>query len=62
MPFRAILRRYYGLGGKILTIGSDTHDTAHLGDHIEEVKEILKEIGFRQFCTFENMIPVYWEL
>lgn len=62
MPSRAILRRYYELGGKILTIGSDTHDTAHLGDHIEDVKEILKKIGFRKFCTFENMIPVYWEL
>jgi histidinol-phosphatase (PHP family) len=62
MPSRMILKKYLDLGGTILTIGSDTHETEHLGDHIEEVKDALKEIGFRQFCTFENMQPIYHEL
>lgn len=61
-PSRAILELYYKLGGKILTIGSDTHETEHLGDHVNEVKQLLKEIGFQQFCTFEKMQPIYWEL
>ena len=61
-PSRAILRLYHQLGGRIITIGSDTHETQHLGDHFDEVKAILREIGFRQFCTFERMEAVWWEL
>ncbi len=62
MPSRAILKRYLELGGQILTIGSDTHETVHLADHIQEVKQTLRNIGFQQFCTFRNMQPVYHEL
>lgn len=62
MPSRAILKRYHELGGKVLTIGSDTHETVHLYDHIAEVREELKKIGFRQFCTFEQGKPVFWDL
>lgn len=61
-PSKKILELYYRLGGKIITIGSDTHETEHLGDRITEVKGILKEIGFQQFCTFEKMKPVFWEI
>lgn len=62
MPSRAILRRYRELGGTILTIGSDTHETVHLGDHIAEVKQVLKEMGYQTFNTFSNMEPVYHSL
>ena len=62
MPSKNILNKYFELGGTILTIGSDTHETEHLGDHIEEVKDVLKEIGFKQFCTFEKMQPIFHQL
>jgi len=62
MPSRKILKRYYELGGTLLTIGSDTHDTEHLGDHILDVRNVLKEIGFQKFCTFEKMKPIFWDL
>lgn len=58
-PSRAILELYRDLGGRILTIGSDAHETAHLGDHIPEVRRILREMGFREFCTFKRMEPVF---
>lgn len=61
-PSRAILKRYRELGGTVITIGSDSHKMDHLGAYIEDVKLVLKEIGFRQFSTFEEMKPVYWEL
>ena len=61
-PSREILKRYLELGGTILTIGSDSHKIEHLGNHIQEVKGMLKDIGFKQFCTFKNMQPTYWEL
>lgn len=62
MPSRRILQLYCELGGEVLTIGSDSHETEHLGDHIREVRPILREIGFRSFCTFERMQPIFHEL
>jgi len=62
MPSRHILRRYKELGGTIVTIGSDTHETLHLADRIHEVKNELKAIGFEKFCTFSKMIPIYHDL
>lgn len=59
MPARSILQLYYDLGGRIITIGSDSHEKAHLGAYIEMMKKDLKEIGFTQICTFEAMEPIF---
>ncbi len=58
-PGREILEMYRDLGGKILTIGSDSHKKQHLGDHIPEMAVFLKAMGFEQICTFEQMQPVF---
>lgn len=62
MPSRKILKLYHELGGKILTIGSDTHETEHLADQIMEVRKELKTMGFEEFCTFERMEPTFHNL
>lgn len=63
MPSRDILRLYLELGGEILTIGSDSHCKKDLtNSHIEELKQELREIGFKKFCTFEKMQPTFHEL
>ncbi|MCD8370298.1 MAG: histidinol-phosphatase HisJ family protein [Clostridiales bacterium] len=61
-PCGEILKLYRDLGGKILTIGSDSHAPAHLGTYIREDSWILKEMGFEYFCTYENMKPVFHKL
>ena len=61
-PSRAILELYQKLGGRILTLGSDSHKPEHLGACMKETKEMLKSLGFRKFCTFENMQPVFHAL
>ncbi|CUH97508.1 hypothetical protein P22_3639 [Propionispora sp. 2/2-37] len=61
-PSRTILTWYYELGGNILTIGSDCHEESHLGNRLPQAKEELKKIGFKQFCTFDRMKPVFHEL
>ena len=58
-PSRDILRLYRKLGGHIVTIGSDSHKPEHLGAYIDEAKKELKMLGFKEFCTFEKMMPVY---
>lgn len=61
-PAREILKLYRELGGRIVTIGSDSHKPEHLGAYIAETKQELRALGFTEFCTFEKMQPVFHTL
>ena len=61
-PSKEILKLYKELGGRILTIGSDSHAPDHLGTHIKEQLAVAKEIGFTEICTFEKMKPVFHKI
>ena len=61
-PCREILRLYHDLGGEILTLGSDSHSPEYICDHMSEAREILRGIGFKNFCTFEGMRPSFHAL
>lgn len=61
-PSRDILKLYKELGGHIITIGSDSHKPEHLGAFIDETKQELKTLGFKDFCTFDKMKPIYHKL
>ena len=61
-PSVEILKLYRELGGRVITIGSDSHKAAHLGAYIGETMKLLRELGFRQYCTFEKMKPIFHDL
>lgn len=61
-PSRDILRLYRELGGRIITIGSDSHRPEHLGAYVDEAKEELRKLGYTKFCTFDRMNPVFHSL
>lgn len=61
-PSREILKLYQEMGGRIITLGSDSHKPEHLGACMEETKEMLRSMGFRSFCTYDKMRPVFHEL
>lgn len=61
-PSLALLKLYRELGGRILTLGSDSHKKEHLGAHLEDARKCLREIGYTQFCTYERMKPVFHPL
>ena len=61
-PSRKILSLYRDLGGRIITIGSDSHKREHLGAYIDEGMAELRKLGYREFCTFEGMEPVFHPL
>lgn len=61
-PSVDILKLYQELGGTIITIGSDSHTPEQLGAHIEESKKLLKDLGFKHYCTFEKMKPHFHPL
>lgn len=61
-PSTRILKRYYELGGRILTMGSDTHRIEQLKDHFEEIILQLKEIGFTELYRFDKMKPSTYKI
>ena len=62
MPSANILKLYRDMGGRIITIGSDSHKPEHLGAYIRETQALLKSLGYKQFCTFEHMRPIFHDL
>lgn len=56
-PSRDLLELYKSLGGNIITLGSDTHGTGTFMYKFEEIKIILKEIGFNEIYMFDKMKP-----
>lgn len=57
-PSRPILKLYRDLGGEIVTIGSDAHKPADLGEAVGEAQQLLRELGFTHIYTFEKMRPI----
>lgn len=46
LPTVDILKRYYSLGGRLITIGSDAHRPEDVGAGIRETAKTLQAIGF----------------
>ncbi len=53
-PHEDILKRYLELGGEIITVGSDAHDTGYLGYEFSKVCELLKNMGFQYYTIFKE--------
>ncbi len=61
LPDRDILSRFYELGGRIVTVGSDAHDVSRVGQYTSEAAALACEI-FGYVCTFENRKPIFHKL
>lgn len=61
-PSREVLKLYKELGGEIITVGSDSHRAEQVGTQVTYVRKILKDMGYKYFCTFDKMQPVFNEL
>ena len=57
-PSIDILRLYHELGGRIITIGSDSHRREHLGAYLTETITVLKAFGYEEGYTFGQMHPI----
>ncbi len=58
MPDEFLLKRYYSLGGRLITVGSDAHKKEDLGKGINDTLKMLKSIGFTNYCYFKNRKPI----
>ena len=48
---------YHDMGGKYVTVGSDSHYKDKIAVNIDTGYDILKECGFDSFTIFENRKP-----
>lgn len=62
IPDYDVFRRYYDLGGEIVTIGSDSHFPEHIGHSFKEALEYLENIGFKYVAHYEGRKPVFEKL
>lgn len=58
-PGDKILKRYFELGGEVITLGSDAHSIDYLGFKYFENIELLRRIGFSYVSIFENRKPKF---
>lgn len=61
LPSKEILELYYSCGGKIITIGSDSHVKETLANDYKKVKNMLRLIGFKNLYIFEGMKAIKFE-
>ncbi|SEF49346.1 histidinol-phosphatase (PHP family) [Eubacterium ruminantium] len=61
-PSDDILTLYKELGGEIITVGSDSHDSKHVGYAFDLAAEKLLSMGFRYYCTFSSLKPEFHSL
>ena len=56
-PNIEIIKRYKELGGKIITIGSDAHNSDDLAKDFDLVYDILRSLNIKEIAVFHNRIP-----
>ncbi|MCQ2417554.1 MAG: histidinol-phosphatase HisJ family protein [Oscillospiraceae bacterium] len=56
-PGYEMLCRYRKMGGRMLTISTDAHDTKYLGSGVAKLEEMAKSAGFTELVWFEKHIP-----
>ena len=57
MPNPWIVKRFKALGGQIVTLGSDAHSAARVGDGLSEAAALLRDCGFEALAAFEKRRP-----
>lgn len=62
MPDVPIIQRYYDLGGRQITLGSDAHTPERVGMALAETAALLAEIGFEEYCYYERRTVRYISL
>jgi|GEM_PF-2412948 len=58
LPSKKILKMWHNAGGRIITIGTDSHYAKNAGKFAQEGQELLLECGFTGITTFEKRKPI----
>lgn len=59
MPDLSIIQKYFAIGGRLITLGSDAHTPERLGNAFAETTDLLLEIGFPGYYHYEQRQPIF---
>lgn len=62
LPNKSLIKRFHDMGGKYVTVGSDSHYYDKICNGIDLGLDILKECGFDYYTIFKNRNPVLIEI
>ena len=54
MPDREFLSLYKDCGGRLITVGTDSHGAAHIGECIDEGFSLLRSVGLNDILVVRN--------
>lgn len=54
MPDRELLSIYRDCGGRLITVGTDSHSPEHIGECVEEGFELLRSVGLNDILVVRN--------
>lgn len=57
MPPRSIIEKYYNMGGRMVTLGSDAHKAQNAAKAFEQAVRDLKQMGFEHIYYYKNRKP-----
>lgn len=58
MPDESIVKRYYDMGGRLVTIGTDAHLPQNISTGFMEAATMLKKLGFDSYSFYKNRKPM----
>ena len=61
-PRREVLKRYRGLGGELVTVGSDAHRAQDVASAFDKAQEFLEECGFDYYTVYNGRIAMMKKL
>lgn len=61
-PSLAIIKRYRQMGGDLITLGADAHQTEHVGLCFPQICQLLFQCGFREYAVFKHRNPIFLSL
>lgn len=62
IPGYDIIKRYIDLGGEILVLGSDAHNTETIGDGFNQACDSLRSMGIHYLTYYQNRTPVHYTI
>ena len=57
-PHPEVIRWYYRMGGRLISIGSDGHHAKDIGEGLDHAGKLLNDMGFREYHIFRERKPI----
>ena len=56
-PVPSVIEKYFSMGGRRITIGSDAHDPDRIGYAVADTQKALYDMGFREITVYHGGRP-----